>query len=294
MFNNNMMITAACGCNTGKRRRNNEDNFYFAGSYLDTDNNALNRTLTVTRALREGCCLAIFDGMGGEDYGEVAANTAAVGLSAALAQMKASGGKRAEFLYNTAQELNNAVFEKTIELGAERVGCTMAALLFERREVYLCSVGDSRAYRLRSGELKQLSVDDVVAGYKGGGKAPLTQHIGMDPGSYIIEPHIGRGDLKPGDVYLICSDGLTDMLDEGEILAHLEDSADVKTCVERLIADALKNGGRDNVTVILARIEKGRPWWQTGDKPPVTDTEEEEPATEKTEKPEINGGRADE
>lgn len=291
MFNNNMMITAACGCNIGKRRKNNEDNFYFDGSYLDTDNNALSRTLTVTRALSEGCCVAVFDGMGGEDYGEVAANTAAVGLSAALAQMNENGETRAEFLHNTAQKLNDDVFKKTIELGAERVGCTMSALLFERRKVYLCSVGDSRAYRLRAGELKQLSTDDVVADYRGGGKAPLTQHIGMDPENYVIEPHISWGDLKPGDVYLICSDGLTDMLDEGEILAHLEDCEDVKTCVERLIAAALENGGRDNVTVILARIEKRRPWWKAEDEPPVPDTREEEPVTEKTEKPEINGGR---
>ena len=72
-----LFIDAACGCNTGKIRENNEDNFYFDGKCLELDNPGLRNTVCFSAALKNGLCLSVFDGMGGENYGEVASFTAA-------------------------------------------------------------------------------------------------------------------------------------------------------------------------------------------------------------------------
>ena len=85
-------------------------------------------------------------------------------------------------------------------------------------------------------------------------KAPLIQYLGMDPEEILIEPFIAKGDLKKGDQYLLCSDGLTDMLTNFEIADIMLNSPDAATCAENLIRAALEHGGRDNITVIVCRI----------------------------------------
>mgnify|MGYP003314434280 FL=1 len=72
-----LFIDAACGCNIGKLRRNNEDNFFFDGKCLELENQGLRNTACFSDALKNGLCLAVFDGMGGENFGEVASFTAA-------------------------------------------------------------------------------------------------------------------------------------------------------------------------------------------------------------------------
>ena len=85
-------------------------------------------------------------------------------------------------------------------------------------------------------------------------KAPLTQHLGIDPEDMLIEPYIAKGELKKGDMYLLCSDGLTDMLSNFEISCPMHDSKRVDECAGQLIQAALEKGGRDNITVIVCRI----------------------------------------
>ena len=85
-------------------------------------------------------------------------------------------------------------------------------------------------------------------------KAPLTQHLGINPEDFLIEPYIAKGELAAGDQYLLCSDGLTDMLSNLEISCIMSESETAEVCADRLVHAALERGGRDNVTVIVCRV----------------------------------------
>jgi protein phosphatase len=159
------------------------------------------------------------------------------------------------FLRGLGLQLNAAVVARQRELCTERMGTTMAAFCFSHGYVYVCNLGDSRAYRLREGEFMQLSADHVE---KREGqtkkKAPLTQHLGIAPEEFLIEPYIAKGEIKSGDQYLLCSDGLTDMLSNLEIDEIMTGTDTAESCVQKLVDAALKKGGRDNVTAIVCRI----------------------------------------
>ncbi len=246
------VLEAACLCNTGRIRRNNEDNFYFDGRCLPADNNGLDSPLTMTAELDHTVHLAVFDGMGGENFGELASFGAADRMRVLLAEgepVPAERGAVAEM----AQELNRAVVKKGKDLLTERMGSTMVSFCFSAQAVLTCNLGDSRAYALRGGEFTQLSEDhvDTRPGVK---KAPLTQHLGIDPENFLLEPTVTERALRDGDRYLLCSDGLTDMLSDSEIAAILSGTATARECAEKLVAAALKRGGRDNITVIVCRV----------------------------------------
>lgn len=248
-------IEAACYCKTGKVRKNNEDNFFFDGRCLEADNNGLHHPVTMEEALKNELCVAVFDGMGGENYGELASFAAAERMQSALQSINRNFFvSEKKTLKNLTFKVNEAVVEKAREMTTERMGSTMVALYFSHGYVYVCNVGDSRAYRLRNGEFMQLSQDHIEK-RSDGKKAPLTQHLGLDPEEIQIEPHIARGDLKRGDQYLLCSDGLTDMLSNFEIDSIMCRTETADECVQQLIDAALENGGKDNVTAIVCRIK---------------------------------------
>lgn len=155
--------------------------------------------------------------------------------------------------------MNGAVCARAAELDSGRMGSTAVLLYLNAREAWVCNVGDSRAFLLRDGELRQLSVDHTDAGLLAaqgvrGRKPALTQHLGIRPEEMVLEPHFFREKLRPGDWYLLCSDGLTDMVSEEEIRSAAETAPDAGQCVRKLTEAALENGGRDNVTVIAVRI----------------------------------------
>ena len=108
------------------------------------------------------------------------------------------------------------------------------------------------------GVLEQISKDHVaVAAF--GVKPPLSQNLGIPPTELIIDPYLAQGAYNDGDVYLICSDGLTDMVPTEEISGVLASKPVDGACME-LLEKALANGGRDNITVVLCRIER-ESWW---------------------------------
>ena len=249
------VLDAACGCHTGKVRKNNEDNFFFDGRCLAVDNNGLRNPVCMTVALRRELVLAVFDGMGGENFGEEASFAAANGLKALVHSLDEYVIPERQFLTDMCDTLNRAVVEKARELGTQRMGSTLVSLFFAGGQVYVCNLGDSRAYRLRDGEFLQLSVDHVEQ--RDGerlGKAPLMQHLGIDPEEFLIEPYIAKGTIEYGDRYLLCSDGITDMLSNLEIDAILRTAVPAEECVRRLIDAALEKGGKDNITAIVCRV----------------------------------------
>lgn len=251
-------MEAACGCHVGKVRKNNEDNFFFDGRCLDQENCGLDGTLSFEARPANGSMVAVFDGMGGENFGEAASWAAARTMQQTRRRLADCFVSRQKSLLRLATKLNEAVVREKQTLGTERMGTTMVSLCFSSGRVYTCNVGDSRAYRLRGGELTQLSEDHVERNLRPGRRKPaLTQHLGIDPAALQLEPHITRNDLRKGDVYLLCSDGLTDMLTDPEISGVMLDSRDARTCVRELIRAALERGGRDNITVIICKINEG-------------------------------------
>jgi len=251
-----LSIDAACGCNVGKIRKNNEDNFFFDCKCLELDNLGLRNTAYFSDSLRNGLMLAVFDGMGGENYGEVASFTAARQMQSITRSLTDYFVSERKYLSKLTMQLNDAIVAEKKELCTDRCGSTMVALYFSSGYVYTCNIGDSRAYRLRDGEFLQLTVDHVEKRPEGERKkAPLTQHLGIDPEDMQIEPFIAKGKINKGDTYLLCSDGLTDMLTNFEISDIMLQNENPGDCVECLIKAALEHGGRDNITVIVCRID---------------------------------------
>ena len=170
-----LILDAACGCNTGKVRKNNEDNFFFNKSCLDLENCGLQDTIAFSSSLNKKHFFAVFDGMGGENFGEVASFTAAATMKNEKRTFSELFISDEKYLQKLTDKLNNAIVEKKKELLTNRCGSTMVALYFSKKKVYTINVGDSRAYRLREGKLSQLSVDHVVKLPEGTRKkAPLT------------------------------------------------------------------------------------------------------------------------
>lgn len=252
------MIEAACFSHVGKVRSNNEDNFYFNNMYMPSDNYGTPMVESSMRLLKSGALFAVFDGMGGGDFGELAAYTAAQAMGELL--LKGAGFAAAnEFLQYLCLDLNRRVFEKGAEIHNFRMGSTVVGLYFEKLFAYSFNLGDSKLFCLREKELVQISNDHTDEQYlneKGiiNRKPRLTQHLGIDPAELQLEPCIKRFQYKRGDQYLLCSDGLTDMLKNSEIRELLPTEKNVKASVSRLIRQALERGGRDNVTVILCKI----------------------------------------
>ena len=248
-------LDAACLCHTGKVRKNNEDNFFFDGRCLEADNDGLDHTLTMTKTLRADTCVAIFDGMGGENFGEYASFAAAEHMKGTEKNLRDYFIPKVKYLTEMCRKTNDAVVRMKREFCTERMGSTMVALCFSNKYVYVCNLGDSRAYRLHGGELEQLSVDHVDRrDDQQRKKAPLTQHLGIDPEDFLLEHHIERIELSCGDTYLLASDGLTDMLSDEEIREIMESSDAVGECAEKRVDAAMEHGGRDNTTVIVCRV----------------------------------------
>lgn len=250
-----LVIEAACGCHTGKVRKNNEDNVFFGGKCLEEVHDSLEKPLSICIPAKSRPCFAVFDGMGGENFGEIASYTAAHRMQRAGKTLISDWMPPEKYLNKLTIRLNNAVVRRENELQTNRMGTTMVTLYFTAQSVFSCNVGDSRAYRLRDGELLQISVDHLeVNPRRPDRKAPLTQHLGIDPMYMMIEPYVEKYELKHGDQYLLCSDGLTDMLTDMEISDIMKRAGNLEECTETLIQTALTHGGRDNITVIVCSV----------------------------------------
>ena len=242
------MIEYACICSVGKLRRNNEDNFYCDGQIRDNVDSNDETVLTGAVPTDTNELFAVFDGMGGEACGEVASFVAA-----SNAKLFAEGrGEYEEYLYELAELLNDKVRQETEARSLVLMGTTAAMIQISRGSVYVLNAGDSRIYKLSARELRQVSRDHIVPAY--GGKA-LTKFIGLPEGG-SLSPYIAMGKYKTSDIFLLCSDGLTDMLKDEEIEAVLDSGKPVSQLCRELVDEALKRGGLDNTTAIVLKIVK--------------------------------------
>ncbi len=202
------------------------------------------------------------DGMGGAQSGEVASQIAVD----AFAQGLPETGTAEERLSVVVQRANREIHERSQkELENAGMGTTITAALLGGDSVAIAHVGDSRAYLLRDGELSRLTEDhSLVEELVRGGKltedeafehpqrSVITRAVGIEP---IVEIDTWTYPLRPGDVVLLCSDGLTDMLPEPEVQRLLLAAEDLGRAADDLVGAANAAGGRDNITVVLFRVE---------------------------------------
>jgi PPM family protein phosphatase len=224
---------------TGRRRRRNEDAYVIAPPLF-----------------------AVADGMGGAQGGEVASKLAA----AALEDTDPGRLTGPERVASLIQEANRRVHERSsVDPSTSGMGTTMTVALVESEGVVIGHVGDTRAYRVRGGHIEQITEDHSLVNelLKSGKLSPeeaethpqrsvITRAVGTDPDvdvdSFIV-------DAREGDVFLICSDGLTAMVDDEDILGVVEQNHDnLDQVTKLLVAAANRGGGEDNITVVAFGI----------------------------------------
>ena len=207
---------------------------------------------------------AVADGMGGARAGEVASAMAAEAFEGA-----AESGEAAEAqLTRIVREANRRIYEIAVSDESRRgMGTTLTAAKIHGDDVSLGHVGDSRAYLLRDGELEQLTRDhSLVAELERSGqitpeaaehhpqRSIITRALGPEPDvevdTYTVPGH-------DGDVFLICSDGLTSMISDEEVAAILRSADSLDDAADQLVRAANQSGGKDNITVILFRLAQG-------------------------------------
>lgn len=237
------ILVSACGhSDQGLRREHNEDAFL----------------------ILRGELFVVADGMGGYAAGEVASQLAVDTLTAAY-ETKHFGfepdpklPRRGDELVRAIRTANRVIFEEAQRDESKRgMGTTIVAAAFSprRQRAYLGHVGDSRIYRLRRGELTQLTQDHTLSaalGIKGRRGAQLTRALGI---ADDVDVDLLVDTPEGGDLYLLCSDGLSKMVDHESLTQMLIDATDLDATVAGLVDEANARGGKDNVSVILVRVE---------------------------------------
>jgi len=207
---------------------------------------------------------AVADGMGGAKAGEVAS-----AMAAETFEGEAESGEPAEAqLTRILRDANRRIYELAVSDDSHRgMGTTVTAAKVTGNEVSLGHVGDSRAYRLRDGDLEQLTRDhSLVAELERSGqitpeaaehhpqRSIITRALGPEP-DVQVDTYTLTG--RDGDVFLICSDGLTSMISDDELRSILRSSDSLEEAAESLVRAANQSGGKDNITVVMFRLGAG-------------------------------------
>ncbi len=217
-----------------------------------------------------GLLALVCDGMGGAAAGSLASKLTAESFSAAaLAALESSNGKNAaQSLLAAADAANRAVYIRSMgDSSCEGMGSTLVALYAAEDGVVVLNVGDSSAHRVHDGALIKLTHDhSYVQELLDSGKITpeqakhhprkniITRVIG---GERFVRSDIFESEAEDGDVFLLCSDGVTNAIDKDTLLSICQSHADAESMVHALIDAALAAGARDNVTVVVVIFEKG-------------------------------------
>ncbi|MEJ2142094.1 MAG: Stp1/IreP family PP2C-type Ser/Thr phosphatase [Gammaproteobacteria bacterium] len=236
----------------GQVREHNED-------YIDWD---------VARGL-----IMLADGMGGHNAGEVASALAVNSIKEALYEVlnpddPVENLDHSEILKQAIIYANDEINRHSVEHPAcAGMGTTIATSLFDGETVVFAHVGDSRIYRLRDNKLEQMTSDHSLVqemvdngflteeeAMTSASRNLITRALGI---ADAVDVDISSDNFKVGDIYLYCSDGLTDLVTDKEILAILEDhKGDLETTSQELVNLANEKGGKDNISVILVSLNK--------------------------------------
>ncbi len=249
-----LKITVACKTDLGRVRENNEDKFEY---FLPEDE--------ATLAAR-GLVFVVCDGMGGHAAGQIASELACKTFIDVYLHHPSAEPDVA--LRAAVTAANRFVTDVSRAVPARRgMGTTLSAIALVQDKCFTVQVGDSRIYRLRQGELLQMTVDHtwveemVRAGmitYEEAENHPrkhmLTRAIGADG---EVQPDIELHAIQQGDIYMLCSDGLINHTTD-DVISQLLANHPPSEAVWKLVGHALTNGGSDNTTVLVVRVDEVR------------------------------------
>jgi serine/threonine protein phosphatase PrpC len=240
-----ILVTAVGRTDPGLKRKHNEDAYVI---------------------LEDHHMFVIADGMGRHAAGEVASQLCVDAITEAF-RTGDFGPPREPPLPKRASRLRGAILlanDRILAAAQENdayagMGTTVVAAYFSpnNQRVYVANVGDSRCYRLRAGKLLQITVDHTLgaAGIQGKSASVLSRAVGIEEN---VEVDASMESPLPGDIYLLCSDGLSRMVKDEEIRATLQDVKDLEEATKILIDKANQGGGRDNITTILVRVQDAK------------------------------------
>ena len=260
---NSIIIEAAVKSSKGNVRQNNEDNFFLNGRFMalqDMDNGA---TLS-QQCMKPLQIYAVCDGMGGEEAGEEASFIAVENLVELYSSL--SHGMDTDVFKKWFIKTSDNIFQKSQD-NRRKSGTTIACCLWCKPKLYLAHVGDSRIYLFRNDKLTRLTTDhsEVERMIKMGLITPeeavqhpkkhiISQYLGISSTDIQLDPCIVElSDFQNNDILLLCSDGLTDMLDDNILQQIFTKAESVQQATNLLVKYALKAGGHDNVTVLCLR-----------------------------------------
>ncbi len=260
----------AARSDVGMVRSGNEDSFYAHSSH-------------------EIGLFIVADGMGGHAAGEVASEMAVQIISRELGGLRnLTGSEPRRVMTGSVQNANRAIYERTIEESDKQgMGTTVSVLMLAQSGHWLIGqVGDSRIYLLRDGALTQLTKDHSYVQEQVDAGLLTPEQARYHPYSNVITRCVGageeveadtfQGEYRPGDVFLVASDGLTGMVDDRRLQQLLLSRATAGRIVDALIAEANYRGGLDNVTAIVVQVVSsgggGLPDDPTEESPALPDT----------------------
>ncbi len=253
---------------TGQVREHNEDNLLVADLSAGTRGGDGTRLSGESGA--RGALIAVADGMGGAASGEIASATAVQTVHDMFAAREIREDTQEEEILRSLEaslrKANEEIYQRGQRESEHRgMGTTMTAVFALRDRLYIAQVGDSRAYLLRKGKLVQVTKDQSLISQliedgtlteeeaeKLGGRNIILQALGVEADVKIASKSV---EVLDGDTLVLCSDGLSGMVKDPEIQATLDREADLEKAARTLIRMANEAGGRDNITVILARFE---------------------------------------
>ena len=269
MADNEIRYVAVGMTDVGQVREHNEDNFLAVD--LAADKRGTSGEALSGQVRQRGLSLVVADGMGGAAAGEVASQLAVDTLNGEFKNADLGGTVRSEpdvisLLETAINKANELIFRQAAENKDQQgMGTTLTASVILGDSLYLSQVGDSRGYLLRKGKLVQMTRDQSLIGQlieegtlteeqaeKIGGKNIILQALGVEESLKIDSK---RYDILRGDTLMLCSDGLTGMATDAVIEQILNEKTDLKTAAKALIDAANAGGGKDNITVIVARFE---------------------------------------
>lgn len=212
----------------------------------------------------KGFCL-VADGIGGTAAGDVASQLFARTAQDVFTRGSCRDDAASERIKKTFQEANDGILRYAKENPAcEGMGCTAELLALTDNRFVLGHMGDSRAYRLRRGDLKQLTTDhSLVQEQLDQGLITREEAVTHSLKNVILRAvgikknpalDLLKGNIFTGDIFLLCSDGLTDMVEDPLMKKYLVSTTDIQKKAEDLVQEANAHGGKDNISVVLAQI----------------------------------------
>lgn len=245
-------LSIAAFTHRGRVRPSNEDAIAIGADILTGD---MNPPFMTTPG--DCCLLMVADGMGGHAQGAMASRAVLDYLVAATDRVS-DPARCAEAIEDANQHLYSLMQQHE---GAHGMGTTLAGAFLSSTALLSFNVGDSRCYLHSNGKLIQLSQDDVTdTGKPRSGRRrshAITQSLGGSSFPLAVEAHINvDAPLQPGEALLVCSDGLTDLVSNGDISSALTGTIDPALATRRLAALAFRHGGHDNISIVVARRQR--------------------------------------